>query len=131
TRTTIESDAGFICAMKVNRIPIVALFPGPPGRRAVMMTTPEKVMQPKWRHVINHCFMLLKHDARDGLTRISISRESHSNPFIGNLLCREVGIPGQPAKCIPVGLEEMVAGPISICTGVGNARKAGDFLMIE
>src|SRR5262249_36768241 len=56
-RTAIETHAGVICAMKVNRVPIVALFLVPPGRRTVVMATPEKMMQSKGCHVINYCFM--------------------------------------------------------------------------
>src|SRR5437660_5396580 len=70
----IETNSVSVGAMKIDRVPVFALFRVPPRRRPIMMTAPEEVMQSQRRHVINYGFVRLKHDGGNRLARPSIVR---------------------------------------------------------
>src|SRR5713101_1034230 len=55
-RGAVESDSFGVSTVVINRIPIIARLGIPPRSRTIMVTTPEKVMQPERRHVIDHSF---------------------------------------------------------------------------
>src|ERR1043165_2448721 len=95
------------------------------------MPAPHDVMKTERRHVINHGLARFEHHARDCLDSSRVARPCHLNPFVRNLLGRKVWIPGQPTKSVPVGLREMMPGPVAIRASVGNTRHSCDALMIE
>src|SRR2546428_4885287 len=51
-------------------------------------------------------------------------RERHLDPFLGDLSRSEIRIPGKSTKRIPVGLQKMMACPVSIRTGICHSRNA-------
>src|SRR6185369_817552 len=71
----IESNPERIRLVIVNRVPIVTLFLVPPGRWAIMMSTPKEMMQSKRRHVIHDRLMRLEHHPYDRLHRTIIVSE--------------------------------------------------------
>src|SRR6266542_1643346 len=129
--SAIKSQTSLICAVIVNRIPVVALKGVPPGSRAVMMATPHKVMKAKRRHVVHQCLMRFKHDASDRSGSLRITRERHLYPFLGDLPRAEIRVPGKPPERIPVGLQKMMARPVSIRTGVCYSRDASQTLSLQ
>src|SRR5205814_1737935 len=40
-------------------------------------------------------------------------------------------IPGQPAECIPVGLEEWMTGPVSFIANIGNTGNSGYRIIVD
>src|SRR5260370_40659722 len=58
-------------------------------------------------------------------------RERHRDPFLGDLSRSEIRIPGQPAKRIPVGLQKMMARPVSIRTSICHTRNPCKTLRVK
>src|SRR5882672_206255 len=58
-------------------------------------------------------------------------RERHRGPFLGDLSRSEIRIPGQPAKRIPVGLQKMMARPVSIRTSICHTRNPRQMLRVK
>src|SRR5215472_14573596 len=127
----IETNSVGVRAMKINRVPVFALFRIPPRRGPVMMGPPKEVMQSQRRHVINYRLMRLQHDARNHLARGCIVCERHGYPLSRDLFRGEIRIPRQAAEGVPVRLRKMMAGPIAVGSGVRHPGDPGNPLMVQ
>lgn len=96
-----------------------------------MVSAPHNVMESEWRHIIHQRFVRFKHYAQECAHRSRLLRERHMDPFLRNRLRRELGVPGQTAEGIPVGLSEVMSGPVARRAGVGYTGHAGQALIVK
>ena len=83
----------------------------------------EDVVQAEGHHVIHTGFTTTEHHRENGFTLFRGEIKGLRQPLLRNLLTREVRIPGESPKSIPVSLREVVTTPVLVKT---NIRHAGD-----
>src|SRR5258705_80926 len=112
--SAVEPKPPGVGPMIINRVPVSTRLSVPPGSRTIVMSSPHDMVKAKRRHVIHDRLARLEHDASNDFCRPGIVSERHANPLLGNLPRSEIGIPREPAERVPVGLQELVASPVSI-----------------
>ena len=97
-----------------------------PWLRRVVIAA-DHVVQAQGHGVVQESLPRTHHDIDNGFDDRGIGGPGHARPFFGDGLRGEVGIPREAAQDIPVGLREMMAGPVHIEARVqdaGDARHA-------
>src|SRR5262249_12057169 len=76
-------------------------------------------------------FVRFQQYATERIDGFLIVRECHSDPLLGDRARSEIGVPGQTAKSVPVGLGEMMAAPVAVRAGVGYAGDSRQSLFVK
>ena len=70
-------------------------------------------------------------DVGDCLINYGIVAEGEAGPLVDDGSGGEVGVPGEPAETVEVGLREMVSQPVVVETYVGDTYKTAGVVAFE
>ena len=118
---TVETESNTVGLVIVRRGPVWAQpLWSIPRLWAIVVTSGKDMMDTEWHHVVDTSLTTIEHHLLHRGNQSLIVREGLTQPLIGNLLRRKIGVPSQTAEGIPVGLCEVMSAPIHIVTDIGN-----------
>src|SRR5437763_11034768 len=110
----VEAQPECVSLVIIDRIPVFARLRVPPGCWTIMMSAPHQVMKTERSHVVDRGLMRSEHQPDNRCDCTCVIRERHSGPLRCNLIGRYLRVPGQPAECVPVCLQQMMPCPVAI-----------------
>ena len=102
-----------------------------PWLGAVVVSSGEDVVQSEGHHVVHCRFPALRHHVSHRCHQPAVVGERLLQPFFGDILRGECGVPCQSSEGIPVGLCEVVTAPVGVVADVGYPCHGLDALRLH
>ena len=126
----VKTKTDFVCLVIISRQPILTRSRDVcPWLRAPMVAPTHQVMKSERGHIVCNGFAALHHNVANRIDCLLVFSDGLHHPFLGDFTSREIGIPRQTSKCVPIGLRHHVAAPIFHRAGIGDTRKCRKFLI--